>query len=171
MKLTSSWLLAKTVQYQEQLLSATQSLQAKTELYKGLKDQVHALEMSLASQANLPSVEQSQEEVDLHKEVFDYVPGTVNMRWGAATYQSRDQAFQFQKQVWFRDRSLVPDLKLGTDPDDPINSSHAMPFSSTPFRDTKPVNKTFDVSQISPPTGNPQDAATIAAEVLAAAAA
>ena len=65
----------------------------------------------------------------------------------------------------------MPDLKLGADPDDPINSSHAIPFSSTPFCDTKPVNKTFDVSQISPLTGNPQDVATIAAEVSAAAAA
>ena len=63
----------------------------------------------------------------------------------------------------------MPDLKLGTDPDDPVNSSHTIPFSSTPFCDTEPVNKTFDISQISPLTSNPQDVATIVAEVSAAA--
>ena len=105
------------------------------------------------------------------KEVFNYIPGTVNTRQGVATYQSRDQAFPFHKQVQFGDRSLVPDLKSGADPNDPIDSNHAVPFSSTPFCDTKPVNKTFDVSQISPLTGNHQDVATIAAEVSAAAAA
>ena len=160
-----------TVQYQEQLSSATQSLQAKDQAVQKWQDQVWTLELSLASQANLPSVVQSQEEGDLCKEVFDYVPGTVNTRWGAATYQSRDQPFQFQKQVWFGDRSLVPDLKSSTDPKDPTNSSHAIPFSSTPFPDTKPINKTFDVSQISPLTNNHQDVATIAAEVSAGAAA
>ena len=128
------------------------------------------MEISLASQANLPSIAQSQEKVDLCREVFDYVPGTVNTRQGVATYQSGDQHFQFQKQAWFGDRSLVPDLKSSADPEDPINSSHTKPFSLTPFRDTKPVNKTFDVSQISPLTSNHQDAATVAAEILAAAA-
>ena len=135
------------------------------------QDQVCILEMSLASQANLPSVAQSQEWVDLHKEVFNYIPGTVNTRQGMATYQSRDQPFQFQKQVRFGDRSLVPDLKSGAAPKDQMNSSHEIPFASTPFRDTKAMNKIFDVSQISSVTSNNQEAATIAAEVSAAAAA
>ena len=64
-------------------MSATQSLQAKDRAVQKLQDQVCALEISLASQANLPSVGQSQEEVDLHKEVFDYIPGTVNTRQGS----------------------------------------------------------------------------------------
>ena len=46
------------VQYEEQLLSATQTLQAKDHAVQKLHDQVRALEISLASQANIPSVEQ-----------------------------------------------------------------------------------------------------------------
>ena len=51
-----------------------------------------------------------------------------------------------------------------------MNFSHDMPFASTPYHDTKAVNKTFDISQISPLTSDHQKAATIAAEVSAAAA-
>ena len=93
------------------------------------------------------------------------------MKRGAGTYQSRDQPFQFEKQVWFWDRSPVPDLKLGTNPKDQRNTGHKVPVTSTPFRDTKAMNKTFDISQISPLLSDHQNAATIAAEVLAAAAA
>ena len=121
------------VQYEEQLSSVTQQLQAKDRAVQKLKDQVHALEISLASQTNLPSVAQSKEEVDLCKEVFNYMPGTVNTRRGMATYESRDQPFQFQKQVQFGDRLPVPDLKLGTDPEDQINASHEVPVTSTPI--------------------------------------
>ena len=50
-----------------------------------------------------------------------------------------------------------------------------MPHSSMPYQTsaipTNPLNCTFDVSAISPLTGNPKDAATITAEVSAAAAA
>ena len=159
------------VQYEEQLLSVTQKLQAKDCAIQKLQDQGHALEISLASQTNLPSVVQSKEEVDLCKEVFNYIPGTVNTKWGMATYQLRDQPFQFQKQVQFGDRSPVPDLKLGADPKDQMNSSHKMPFALTPYHDTKAVNKTFDISQISPLNSDHQNAATIAAEISAAAAA
>ena len=117
------------VQYEEQLSSVTQKLQAKDLCHvQKLQDQVHTLEISLASQTNLPSVAQSKEEVDLCKEVFNYVPGTVNTRRGMATYESRDQPFQFQKQVQFGDRSPVPDLKSGTDPKDQMKSSHEVPL-------------------------------------------
>ena len=48
-----------------------------------------------------------------------------------------------------------------------------MPHSSTPYRTSiphvNPLNHTFDVSGISPLMSNPKDAATIAAEVSAAA--
>ena len=159
------------VQYEEKPSSVTQKLQVKDHAVQKLQDQVCALEISLASQTNLPSVAQSQEEVDLCKEVFNYIPGTVNTKWGVATYQLRDQPFQFQKQVQFGDRSPVPDLKLGADPKDQMNSSHEMPFASTPYHDTKAMNKTFDISQISPLTSDHQHVATIAAEVSAAAAA
>ena len=109
--------------------------------------------------------------MDLHKEVFDYIPGTVNTRWGAATYESQDQAFQFQKHVHFGDGPVVPDLKLDGGSGDPLNSSHTVPHSSTPYHDAKPMDKTIDVSQILPLAGDPLDAASIAAEVSAAAAA
>ena len=57
----------------------------------------------------------------------------------------------------------------GTLPTFPNLSSH--PHTSTPFSGTRtvPQNRTFDVSQIAPLSGNPQDAVTIAAEVSAAA--
>ena len=148
----------------------TQKLQAKDRAMQKLQDQVFTLEISLASQENLPSVAQFQEEVDLCKEMFYYILGTMNTRQGAATYQSRDQPFQFQKQVQFGDRSLVPDLKSGADPEDPVKLSHEMPFTSTPFCDTKAMNKPFDISQISPLMSDHQKVATIAAEVSVAAA-
>ena len=45
----------------------------------------------------LPSVALTEEEVDLCKDVFDFLPGTVNTKRGAATYESRDQPFHFMK--------------------------------------------------------------------------
>ena len=103
--------------------------------------------------------------------MFDFLPGTVNTKRGAATYESRDQPFHFEKQVQFGDRSPVPDLKSGADPKDQIKIGHEMPITSMPFRDDKAMNKTFDVSQISPVMSSHQDVVTIAAEVSAAAAA
>ena len=64
----------------------------------------------------------------------------------------------------------MPDLKLATDPKDQIKIGHEMPVTSTPFRDDKAMNKTFDISQISPVMSSHQDMVTIAAEVSAAAA-
>ena len=139
-----------------------------------LQEQVQALQVSLASQKDLPSVGVSQREVDLRDEVFNFVPGIVNTNRGAAVYHSPNQPFQFQKQVRFGDRSHQPDLEsdiagLGVPP-----TSHLPPYSSTPFCGSSqvPLNHTFDVSGILVTNvANAQDAATIAAEVLAAAAA
>ena len=64
-----------------------------------LQEQVQALQVSLASQRDLPSVGVTQEAVNLRDEVFNYVPGTVNTNRGAVVYQSPDQAFSFQKHV------------------------------------------------------------------------
>ena len=114
----------------------------------------------------------TQEEVDLREEVFNYVPGMVNTYWGAAVYHSPDQPFQFQKQVRFRDRSHWPDLESDTAGSGVPPTSHLPPFSSMAFcRSSQvPLNGTFDVSGILVTNiGNAQDAATIAAEVLAAA--
>ena len=132
----------------------------------------------MASQANLPSVGKSQGEVGLQEEVFNILPGTVNTTQGATVYQLPDQVFSFQKQVKFGDRPNQPDLRSDADLGEqvpPPLSSHNMPHSSMPYRvgviHVNLLNHTFDVSGISPLTGNPQDAATIAAEVSAAAAA
>ena len=113
----------------------------------------------------------TQEGADLRKEVFDYLPGTVNTRRGAAMYDTQDQAFSFRKQVWFGDRSQVPDLKSDTDSEDQSSVGQNVPQSSTPHHGAKPMNQTFDISHIPPMTGNPQDAAAIAAEVSVAVAA
>ena len=55
----------------------------------------------------------------------------------------------------------------------PPPTDHNMPHSSTPYNSgvthVNLLNRTFDVSIISPLTGNPQDIATITAEVSAAA--
>ena len=73
------------------------------------------LEVTSASQANLPSVAMSnpQEECGLHSQIFSYVPGTVNTRRGAAKYDSQDQAFSFShKQVRFQNGCSSPDLDI-----------------------------------------------------------
>ena len=113
----------------------------------------------------------TQEGADLQKEVFDYLPGTVNTRRGAAVYDTQDQAFSFRKQVQFGDRSQVPDLKLDADSEDQSSVGQNVLQSSTPHRGAKPMNQTFDISHIPPMTGIPQDAAAIATEVSVAAAA
>ena len=125
----------------------------------------------MASQANLPSVAMSnnQEVQGLHSQVFDYVPGTVNTKWGAAKYDSQDQALSFShKQVRFQEGDSSPNL------DPPLSSSQG-PRSSTPYHAvTTALNKTFDISQISPlaVASTHQDViAVIAAEVSAATAA
>ena len=110
------------VEYREQLAIAKKDWQLRDHEHQRvvhkLQDQVRTLELSLAGQATLPSVRHSQEGADLWKEVFDYLPGTVNTRRGTAVYDTQDQAFSFRKQVRFGDRSQVPDLKSDTDSED-----------------------------------------------------
>ena len=73
------------------------------------------------------------------------------------------------------DRPNRPDLKSDADLGDQVTSGHNLPHSSTPYRTTtnptNPLNQTFNISGILPLSGNPQDAATIVAEVSAAVAA
>ena len=114
----------------------------------------------------------TQEEADLWQEVFNYLPGTVNTKRGAAMYDTQDQPFSFRKHVRFGDRSQVPDLKSDdTDSEDQMTLGQNILHSSTPHHGAKPMNRTFDISHIPPMTGSPQDTAAIAAEVSAAAAA
>ena len=162
------------LQYEHQLQSA-QSLthEHQTEIVQ-LQGQVQALQVTLASQKDLPSVPSaSQEEADLREKVFNFVPGTVNTNRGTAVYSSPDQPFQFQKPVQFRDRSNQSDLESDVAGSGvPPSTTHLLLYSLTPFRRSSQVllNQTFDVSGIPPVNiGNAQDAATIAAEVLAAA--
>ena len=140
---------------------------------------MQVLQVSLASWRDLPSVGVTQEGVNLRDEVFNYIPGTVNTNRATAVYESPDQAFLFQKYVQFRDRPNRPDLEscvAGSGaPTSPTSITPQLPpHSLTPFRGVSqvPLNRTFDVSGI-PPTnlGSAQDTATIATEVLAAAAA
>ena len=149
---------------------------------KELRDQVCTLELTLNSCANLPSVGQTQESVDLQKEVFDILLGMVNTKHGAATYHSPEQALSFQKHVQFGDRSSVPGLKLDSSESGesevsttPIIKPASVPSASTPYprkvRSAMPLDQMFDVSGIPQFHTMHQDAATIATEVSAAAAA
>ena len=161
-------------EYQEQLAAAKQRQQSKDRKHQQtvhrLQDWVRALELSLASQATLPSVRPTKEEADLWEEIFNYLPGTVNTRRGATVYESQDQPLSFQKHVRFGDRSRMPDLKSeDADSEDQQLSPPTIPRSSTPHRGARPINRTFDVSHIPNLTSVPQDAAAIAAEVSAAA--
>ena len=162
-------------EYREQLVATKQRQQFKDckhqQMVHQLQDQFRTLELLLASHATLPSVRTTKEEADLWEEIFNYLPGTVNIQRGAAIYESQDQPFSFQKQVQFGDRLRMPDLKLDADSDDQQNSSPTTLHSSTPHCGAKLMNQTFNISQIPNLTCGPQDAAAITAEVSAAAAA
>ena len=97
-------------QYKVQLNTAQSKLQARDWehqlMIKQPQDKISMLEVTSASQANLPSVATSnpQEMYGLHSQIFGYVPGTVNTKRGAAKYDSQDQAFSFfHKQVRFQE--------------------------------------------------------------------
>ena len=160
-------------QYEQRLSTEQSHTQAHQSAIAELQGQMQALQVSLASQRDLPSVGVTQEGVNLRYEVFNYVPGTVNTNQGTVVYSLPDQAFSFQKHVRFGDRSNQPDLESdvagsGAPTSSPITTLFV---NTVPCRSSQvPLNQTFDVSGIPPANlGNAQDAATIAAEVLAAA--
>ena len=111
---------------------------------------MHALELSLAGQATLPSMAASSSKAGLCQEVFNILPGTVNPCRGAAQYESQDQAFLFHKQVRFEDNNsspeLRPDVKSGGGRSslmlpvitprlsDISGIPHVPKYSSTPYR-------------------------------------
>ena len=113
-------------QYQTQLTAAQSHTHKHQLVIQQLWDQVRTLELSLASQADLPSMGKPQGEVDFWEEVFNILPGTVNATQGAAIYQSPDQAFSFHKQLWFADRPNWPDLKSDADLSNQV-PSHNLP--------------------------------------------
>ena len=171
------------LQYEELLSTEQSRAQDQQATIAELQGQIQALQESMTSQKDLPSVPSegvTQEGENLRDKVFNYVPGTVNTRRGAAVYDSPDQPYSFQKHVRFGDRFKQPDLESdvvesGITTNIPSNVPTQLPVrSSTPFRGVSegPMNKTFDVSGILPTNlGAAHDAATIAAEVSAAAAA
>ena len=90
-----------------------------------------------------------------------------NTRRDTAVYDSPDQPYSFQKHVWFGDRPNQPDLELdvagpGISPESPTAVPNQIPaHSSTPYHGTFQglMNKTFDISNISPTNfGAAQDA-------------
>ena len=85
--------------YEQQLAMEHSRAREHQSVITQLQGQVQALQVSLASQRDLPSVDATQEDVDLRDVVFNFVPGTVNTNWGAAVYSSPDQPFQFQKHI------------------------------------------------------------------------
>ena len=147
---------------------------------------MRALELSLIGQATLPSMAVSSSKAGLHQEVFNILPGTVNSHRGAAQYESQYQAFSFHKQVRFKDNNsspeLRPDVKSGGGRSslmlpfitprlsDISGIPHVPKYSSTPYR-TVPSDRTFEVRPSAPLVDDSRNAATIAAEVSAAAAA
>ena len=160
--------------YKVQLNTAQNKLQARDREHqlaiKQLQDKINMLEITSTSQANLSSVAMSnpQEEHGLHSQIFGYVPGTVNTRRGAAKYDSQDQAFSFShKQVRFQDGCSSPDLDI------PPTVGQGPQSSTLYHASNAALNRTFDISQISPlmSAGVHQDAAVIVAEVSAATAA
>ena len=181
------------VQYHDQL-SLAQAMQQQRDrehqqLIQRLQEQVHALEVSLAGQATLPSVAASSSQTGLRREIFNILPGTVNPCRGATQYESQDQAFSFQKQVRFEDDNSSPELgpvansgegrPTPTLPVIPPRLSdisrishppHPPHHSSTPYR--VPIrDHTFDVEPSAPLMNESRQVANIAAEVSAAAAA
>ena len=171
------------LQYEELLTTEQSRAQDQQATIAELQGQIKALQESLTSQKDLPSVPSeglTQEGENLREKVFNYVPGTVNTRRGAAVYDSPDQPYSFQKHVRFRDRFKQPDLESDVEESGittripKVTTTQIPARSSTPYRGASegPMNRTFDVSGISPPNlGAAHDAATIAAEVSAAAAA
>ena len=160
----------RAVAQYEQCLSSEQS---RTQHLQG---QVQALQVSLSSRRELPSVVVTQEGINLRDEIFNYVPGTVNTNRGAAVYESPDQAFSFQKHIRFGDSDLESGVAGSGEPISPIETEPTQipPHSSTLFRGVNqgPMNRTFNVSGILPTNlVGAHDVATIAAEFLAAAAA
>ena len=107
-------------QYKVQLSTAQSSMQSKDHehqrVIQKLQSKIQSLEVSSASQVNLPSVgvSHTQDGPGLCSEVFNFIPGTVNKQHGAAWYDSQDQAILFHKQVWFKDRTSSPDLDHNT---------------------------------------------------------
>ena len=104
------------LQYEELLSTEQSRAQDQQATIAELQGQIQAFQESMTSQKDLPSVPSegvTQEGENLRDKVFNYVPGTVNTRRGAAVYDSPDQPYSFQKHIRFGDRFKQPDLEIG----------------------------------------------------------
>ena len=132
-------------QYEQHLSTEQSHAQEHHSAIAELQGQLQALQVSLASQRDLPSMAVTQEGMNLRDEVFNYIPGTINTNQGAAVYDSPDQAFSFQKHVQFGDRPNRPDLESdvagsGTPAPPPtLPPTQLPPHSLTPFRGASQV--------------------------------
>ena len=126
-------------QYEQQLTKEQSHTCEHQSAITQLQGQVHMLQVSLASQRDLPSVGVTQEGVNLRDEVFNFLPGMVNTNRGAAVYSSPDQAFQFQKHIQFGDRSNRPDLESDVAGSGVPTSPQLLPYSSTSFHGSSQV--------------------------------
>ena len=86
-------------QYEQHLSSEQSHTQQHQSAIAELQRQVQAIQVSLSSQRELPSVGATQEGINLRDKNFNYVPGTVNTNRGAVVYELPDQAFSFQKHI------------------------------------------------------------------------
>ena len=90
------------LQYEELLSTEQSRAQDQQATIAELQGQIQALQESIMSQRDLPSVPSegvTQEGKNLREKVFNYIPSTVNTRRGAAVYDSPDQLYSFQKHV------------------------------------------------------------------------
>ena len=123
------------LQYEQRLSSEQSRAQAQQMTIAELQGQIQALQESLTSQRDLPSVPSvgaTQEGENLRDQIFNYIPGTVNTKGGAEVYDSPDQPYSFQKHIWFGDRLNQPDLESdvagpGTAPTSPTTVPMQLP--------------------------------------------
>ena len=90
------------LQYEQHLSSEQSRAQAQQTTIAELQGQIQALQESLSSQKDLPSVPSvgaTREGEHLRDQIFNYIPGTVNTKRGAAVYDSPDQPYSFQKHI------------------------------------------------------------------------
>ena len=159
-------------QYQHQLSSAQSHTRDHQSVIMQLQEQVQVLQVSLASQRDLPS--------GVHPK-GRWISGRKCLT------SSQRQSIQIEVPLciihptisisetgpiwdWPNPPDLESDTVGGQGPQ--LASSHVPPYASTPFCGSSqvPLNHTFDISRIpASNTGNAQEAATIVAEVLAAA--
>ena len=125
-------------QYEQRLWTEQSHTQQHQSAIAELQGQVQALQVSLSSQRELPSVGATQEGVNLRDDIL-ITSRHHEYNRDAAVYELPDQAFSFQKHVGFGDRPNQPDLELdvagsGAPMSTTTAPTQLPPHSSMPFR-------------------------------------